>query len=101
MNYESTGGFLSAFANNYINLNEASGNIDINVISNAGKSDVKLTSAGSIIDANASENPNIYSKGISLNAKAGSIGLYSDDIDIYSNYKTNWWYINCTGYRIY
>ena len=87
-NYNNSGGTLTALAKGYINIEQTSGNLSLNVVSNAGQSDVKLTSAGSILDSSASENPNIYAKGINLNAKAGSIGLYADDIDIYSNYKT-------------
>ena len=61
----------------------------IDTISNAGRYDVKLNSIGGFIDSSSAENPNIYAKGIYLNTSNGSIGTYSDELDLYSNYNTS------------
>ena len=50
---------------------------------------VKLSSEdGSILDGSSWENPNVYSKGLILNAPAGSIGIDLEDFDIYTNFNT-------------
>ena len=87
-NYNSAGGTLTAFAKHYINLNQYNGELPIQVVSNAGRNDIKITSKGNILDSSAGELPNIYANDIYLQSYSGSLGTANDNLDLYLNYNS-------------
>ena len=85
LNYGSTGGDLTAKSDyGEINISQDIGDLPVNEITSF--KDVKLTSAGSILDLKAEETPNIYGNNIILNSSSAGIGSTLDDLDIYLNY---------------
>ncbi|MEW5819181.1 MAG: leukotoxin LktA family filamentous adhesin [Cyanobacteriota bacterium] len=93
LNYNSSGGELTASAAGDIYLDETQGTLNIEYVYSNGN-DVYITAAGDILDTRGNTDnsyPNVWGNDISLTSTSGTIGASGtdNDLDLYLNYNSS------------